>query len=461
MDRRAARTMLEYLIQASDLTIDETCRAFEKCARGMKESATLSPRQLNRWMSGNVEDARAPSRRVAREFWGRDFKDLLAPPPRASEQTRTVPEVPDLSGLDFPHGTPAANGIRGESFPSFLYEEVELSAHESARFVRRAGQPVTDTVLDQLNDDVRWLAVHFLRRPPYAVFRPIASLRREVFGLIDAHPRPEHLRELYAIAGQLSALLAHACSDLGQMYAAESNARTAWLCADPSDNKSLRVYTRWIQSNIAYWHGEYPDAAEIVTLAERYSADDSDRLRLLSQQARALAAMKDPIAADRALGKALVVRNRIAETATQPGVFHFSPGKAAYYASEVRIALGGESNLRLAVQEAGEAVHLLNRVNEPDHSPELVAAAQLDLTHAHLNSGDLDAACLDLRDVLALPVESRTVPIMHRIDTVDSLLQGPKYQQAPLAIEVRDEIEVFSAYPAARDLPGLPAPHER
>jgi tetratricopeptide (TPR) repeat protein len=453
MDRPTARTLLELLVQTSDLTIEETCRGFEECARKLNERATLSMRQLARWMAGDVEDARPPSRRVARVFWGTDFRDLLQPPPphlifRPSTRMQAPITSPAISGQPF-------GGLSCQPLPSFLHEEIELSAQESARIVREAGHSVTESVLEQLNDDVRWLAEEFLRRPPYAVFRPIASLRREVFGLIDAYPRPDRLRELYKIAGQLSALLAHASSDLGQLYAADSNARNAWMCADLSDNRSLKVYTRWVQSNVAYWRGDFPDAAQMAALAEPEAADDSDRLRLLSQQARAFAAMNDRAGADRALNVAQDIRDGMSE-GTQPGVFNFAPGKAAYYASEVRITLGGESDLELAVQQAEEAVELFGRTQTPDQSPELMAAAQLDLAQAHLNLGDLDAASVDAQEVLSLPAENRTVPIMGRVGKVDDLLQEPAFRRTPLAVELRDQIETFSAYPAARELPQPP-----
>jgi len=120
-----------------------------------------------------------------------------------------------------------------------------MAAEESARFVRRTGVAVTPEVLEQLDADVKWLAVDYRRRPKYAMFRPLAGLRRDVFDMIDRHPRPAHLIDLYRVAGQLSSLLALASFDLGQPYAADNHARAAWLCADLADNNTLRPYIRW------------------------------------------------------------------------------------------------------------------------------------------------------------------------------------------------------------------------
>lgn len=95
-------------------------------------------------------------------------------------------------------------------------EEFAMAAAESAGFIRKAGSGVSPELIEQLSDEVRTLAIAFVRRPPYAVFKPIADLRREVFQLLDGHVRPDRLTDLYLLAGQLTALLAHACADLGQ-----------------------------------------------------------------------------------------------------------------------------------------------------------------------------------------------------------------------------------------------------
>ena len=146
-----------------------------------------------------------------------------------------------------------------------------MAAEESARFVRRTGVAVTPEVLEQLDADVKWLAVDYRRRPKYAMFRPLAGLRRDVFDMIDRHPRPAHLIDLYRVAGQLSSLLALASFDLGQPYAADNHARAAWLCADLADNNTLRPYIRWVQSSVAYWRGEYRDAAELAQSGQRFA----------------------------------------------------------------------------------------------------------------------------------------------------------------------------------------------
>jgi len=60
-----------------------------------------------------------------------------------------------------------------------------MAAEESVRFVRYSGFELTSIVVEQLYANVRRLATEFQYRPAYAIFRPSAELRREVFTIID------------------------------------------------------------------------------------------------------------------------------------------------------------------------------------------------------------------------------------------------------------------------------------
>ncbi len=450
-DRSDPRTLLERLIQESDRTVEEHCENFQRRARELHErGATLSVRQLARWMAGQVDNARPASRRVAKELWGYSFKALLGSPDAGRGGTVQVVEVPRTATIVSGVGTPAAIDV----VPISLQEEIAMAADDAARFARRAGVSINSELIEQFDSDVRKLAVDYLRRPPYAVFRPLAALRREIFDAVDRHPRPEFLSDLYRVGGRVSALLAHASSDLGHLYAADSHARTAWICADLAEDRPFGAYVRWVQSHIAYWRGDYDDAVQIAQSGRVVSAYPDDNLRLLSQEARAYAAMRDERGANRALVSAADIRAQLAgEPGSAAGVFHFGPGKAAYYSSEARLSLGGDTNIRGAVRDAEEALVLLSSSPARDNSVELVAAARLDLTSALLATNDLDAAIEQISGALELPTENRTVPIVGRASDIYDALGGQVFVGVAQAEEVRERISLFQAYPAARELP--------
>src|ERR1700755_958928 len=75
------RTLLEKIIRESDLALEEHCVKFDILARESGErDASLSTRQLARWMAGEVTSAHPASRRVAKSLWGFNFWQLVDSP---------------------------------------------------------------------------------------------------------------------------------------------------------------------------------------------------------------------------------------------------------------------------------------------------------------------------------------------------------------------------------------------
>lgn len=325
-----------------------------------------------------------------------------------------------------------------------------MAGEESARFVRRAGIAVTPELLEQLDADVRQLAHEYLRHPPYTMFKLLSARRHDIFELIDSHPRPAYLPDLYHLAGQLSALLAHASSDLAQPYASSGHARAAWLCADLSGDDALRAYVCWVQSQVAYWQGDFTRAAELADAGQRFVNDGSNILRLASQTARSRAAVGDERGVNQALTVAAEARDRALHEPKPAGVFYFAPGKAAYYASEARLSLAGDANARRAVLDAEEALALFAAIDD-GCSPELIAAAQLDLASAHLALSNLGAVMEHLQPVLALTAERRTMSIVQRMTKVRQALTD-----TARTADLEERITLFCAYPAAHELPPGP-----
>ncbi|MET8801025.1 hypothetical protein ABZV91_32220 [Nocardia sp. NPDC004568] len=326
-----------------------------------------------------------------------------------------------------------------------------MSTDDSARWVKRGAGVVDENVLDQLHADLSHLAADYLTKPPLELIPALARLRREVFDLVDARQRPRFLPDLYLIAGQVCALMAHACADLGRPYDADTHARTAWFAADYAEDQHLMAYVRWIQANVAYWGGDYHRAAQYAQTGLADMTDIATRLRLASQLARAEAARGDDRAALAALDIAMDALGRVQPgAAASPGVMYFDPGKARYYAAEVHLALGGRQHSRVALGHAEAALALFTETSPP----EFVAAAQIDAAHAHLGLGDIEAASAHVHNVLALPVELRTTPITERVTKIatefTTLGAGTRTTR-----ELTDRIGLFTAYTARENRSSL------
>ncbi|NKX91204.1 hypothetical protein [Nocardia coubleae] len=373
-------------------------------------------------MAGDVPAAQPASRRIAEKVWHMPFESLIA-----------VPQ-------------PMMEGLQPDITES-LDQEIAMSTDESAQWIKRSTTGVDPVVLDQLRFEVGQHAVDYLVKPPITLIPELNRTRREVFQLLDApRQRPRTAATLYLLAGQVCALLAHACADLGRTSAAETHARTAQLAADFAEDQHLRAYVSWIQANVAYWNNDFGQAVYFAENGLAKSSDLSTRLRLASQLARAQAARGNTAAAMAALDLALDLAPNVHPNASEPGVMHFDPAKALYYGSEVHLAIGGRTHNTLALELAENALDLL-----ADSSPaEFRAAAELDAARAHLALGDADAAHYRITRVLDLPVELRTTPIVGRVVSAGTELHALAAQTST-ARDMTQQIELFTTYTAERD----------
>jgi hypothetical protein len=277
------------------------------------------------------------------------------------------------------------------------------------------------------------------------IFTQLVSARDDVFGLITQSRQPRSTQRLYRIAGHVCAMLAHASADFGAGHAADTQARTALRCADLADHPTLHAYLRWVQSNVAYWNGRHDEAAELVEAAMRAQPSGTGLLRLASQLARIEASRRRPEAVKHAL--AIAERSATDLPPDEPGVFGFSTGKAAYYASEAHRELGGADHLEAAVRWAAIAVDEFTAERTP-RAP-LVAAAQFDLARAYLAAGNLDDAVGHLTPTLrATEAQHRTVPLISRARSLQSALARLS-TTAAAARGLRDELAQFCLAPAA------------
>src|SRR5947209_3119823 len=208
-------------------------------------------------------------------------------------------------------GSPSLAGFQVQEAKGDVFMGV---ADESARFLRDTeASRIGSLTLDQLEADLRWLAHSYLNQPLAELFFPTVQLRNTVFALVERNRYPEQVRQLYLIAGQACLLLAKASKDFGSLAAADTHARTAWLCAELADHHDLRAWVRGYQALSAYWDGRPADAVRFVEGGQRFPARGSAALLLPSLHARAAGLMSDT----RAITAALVAGDAAGEQ-TQP-----------------------------------------------------------------------------------------------------------------------------------------------
>jgi len=332
------------------------------------------------------------------------------------------------------------------------------TARESAEFARAAEQTnVGRFALEQMAADVRRLAVEYPSRPVLPTFLELRDLRDHVVALLQGRQYPSQTRELYLVAGQVCGLLANASLDLGEIAAAETQARAAWLCADLAGHDGLRVWVRGTQALIAYWDNRPDEAVLLAGLGQRYRPEQgSARVRLGSIEARARARMDDAPGADAALALAAGAQ----ETATDDepgGMFAFPDAKRLFYAANTHLWLGGQRRAHAAERHAAQAIAHYQAAPPAQRRVGELALARLDLASALLAQRSLDGACAQITAVTAATSGRRTHSVTNRLRQLAGTLDADPWRAERRAAELRDRIHDYAATPTPLALPATTA----
>jgi hypothetical protein len=431
------RTLLEKLVRQGRRTIDETCEAFARAARDMREQATLSPRQLARWMSGDVGQPRPVAQRVAEEFWGYTFEVLLGPPDAVRGRERQQ--------------EPAAQGRSPEV--DTLEAAALMAAHESSEHAAGISGGVDPSDVEGVQDAVWRLARQYHEETPLRLLANARHVRNVAYVLLDRTRRPSQTADLYLAAGQACGLLSVASFDLAMWDAAEEQARSAHTYADTVGHPGLRAWARGMQALIANWTGRPRRAVELIGVGIHEAPSGAATARLRGIEARAWSD----------LGKPEQVRNslQLADSEIEAsqhdddlhdrigGEFGWGPSRHAACAGTALLGVGDADS---AVQRIQQALTAL----PSDPFGGLVAErALIDLAAAELVAGRLDASVAALNSVWALPAPQRRQALTGRLDQLARHLTAEEWRTAPEASELRDRIEDFNA--EATTLRALPA----
>lgn len=320
-------------------------------------------------------------------------------------------------------------------------EEVIMdAAGQSAEFSEWAeGTNVGATTLEQLDEDVRRIARDYLGNPPVPLMLSTLRVRNRVFTLLEGRQHPNQTRHLYLTAGRLCGLLAWMASDLGRHAEAETQARTAWLCAELAGADGLRAWVRATQSKVAYWDGRVQESAKLAQDGMRFAAADTARVLLASLSARAYARIGDPAEAHAALHAAEDERERSGEDEVG-GLFGFSEAQQSYMAGSTHLWLK-EPKDALAASERAVWLFDVGSQSERFYGAEMLAL--MDAATALVLGGDLDGAADRLHPVLALPAEQRLDTFTSRLGEMRDALRRSRYATSRASVEIQRDIEEF------------------
>lgn len=435
---RAPRTLLEQIIRDSDHTQAEVCAQFDKAARDSGIAATLSVRQLQRWMAGKVDSARPPARRVAAQLWGRPFLDLLGPPGTEPK------EFPALTTF----------GQRTTDAPSgWSNREMAATAiaHESMQHAATVSGNVDLVTIEQAQAETWRLARGYNETAPLVVLAEARRARDLTYLLLDQTHRPNQTRDLYLVAGQLCGLMAAASFDLAAWDAAAEQARAAYLYGELVDHPGLRAWTRGYQALIAYWTGRPQQAVAIAKagLAEAPIGSPTSRLHGISARAWSHVGNKTEthaaIAAADAANEGPQGYDDLHDEVA--GEFGWGPSRHSACVGSALVQIGDG---HAAADRMRTALALLPT---DQHGGLLAERAYCDLANAELVRRDLDAAADALRPVWQLPAPNRSEGVTGRLIKAERMLVAKQWQSDRQAAHMRDQIVMFNAEASARALP--------
>lgn len=419
------RTLLEQLVRLSNRTLVEHAIAFEATGRQHDEPAALSPRQLGRWMAGNVRLAHPVSRRVAELHFGYPFDVLVGPPILGEIQPRDrVEHAPARFQLD----------------P--LEAAALMAAHESSQHAASVGGGVDPTSIDQVQATVLSLAHQYHQVSPVQMLMRTKFNRDLTYQLLDRTRRPAEMTDLYILAALNCGLLALASFDLGFYDAGEEHARSAKIYAELGGHTQIRAWAHGTQALVAFWRDQPRRALDVVEAGLALAPEGKQAARLRGIEARSRALLGDELGVTQAITAADQAMDGAPDDEIMDGIggeFGWGPSLHNACAGTALLVLGDGAKAAARVRAAIDAFP-----NDPNANlvPE---RAQIDLAGAELLSGRLDQAEAALAPIWSIPVDFRRQTFTGRMEVVARLLVSPQWRHDRAAQTLRDQVEAFNA----------------
>ncbi|WP_254650536.1 XRE family transcriptional regulator [Streptomyces sp. GbtcB7] len=324
---------------------------------------------------------------------------------------------------------------------------VRFAADESATWAQWAeASNVGDIALEQLMAETRTLASDYLTSDPVPLFVRTRALRDRVFALLEGHQYPRQSADLYVAAGYLCGLLAWMSSDLGQLRDADTQGRTAWLCAELAGHNDLRAWVLSTRSKVAFWDGRLREAINFARHGATYQTKGSVAVLLSCQEADAWSELGAQDEALAALARVEEARAAMTGEDEIGGIFSCQPARQENYAAAAQLRVGRPAE---ALRSADKALTLL--AAQPVRAYGTEAQIHISQAAAHLATGEAEGAIEALAPVLALPPDHRLAPVTRRLGELCAGIGRP-FTSGTSAVGLRQAIEEFCVDSAPRHL---------
>lgn len=424
-----SRNLLACLVAADDRSQAEIVVAWNDLAVQMGETATLSSRQFDRWLAGQLTGLpHKAACRVSERLWSRRAVELFGPAP-------TTVIVDNRTAL-----------------PEPLEKLIMSSAHESSDHAAGVARYVDDTSIETLQESVVRAARSYAGLEPLQAYGDLLKLRGRAYMLLDRTGRPSQEQDLYLAISQICSLLAGAAFDLGVPQAAAEHARAAHTYGRLIGHNAAQAFANAIQATLALWSGQPSRGVQFTKDGLDLVRTGPAAVRLHAVAARCWALQADEDAVVKHLRQAEAARDGDGDGMCDEvrGEFDFSPARSAFSAGSAYLALGDGHR---AAAEAGRALGLYEQAPSAERYYGALFGARADLVAAHVLTEQLEEAETTMQPMLELPVAHRTEGVVRRLRRLGHGLGHNRYATSPVARRVAGHIEEFMAEVPPRALP--------
>ncbi|MGE7433988.1 helix-turn-helix domain-containing protein [Kitasatospora sp. NPDC001175] len=241
--------------------------------------------------------------------------------------------------------------------------------------------------LERLEHSIDVLVSSYEASGPQALAPVGSKLRASVHDLLAGRQHPRQRQSLYVLAARAAGLLGYMAVNAGRPASAKAYLTEAYELADVVQDAELMAWVRGTQSLEAYYAGRYQEANDLAEVGVHVAPASPQAIRLLvNGQARALGKINDRQGAERAVGQALILAERIG---TPPGLtpcISFEPYGMA------RI-LANATTAYLALGDTPKVVSYAEQIDHYVHEADSAwsrALITLDVAASHLQRSNPD-----------------------------------------------------------------------
>lgn len=446
----AQEVALKILVRRRYLTYEGFCREWDRTAPGVDERLVghhPGRAQYYRWLRGDLSKRRPypdACRMLEAMFPGWSVVGLFSPYPENGEMP--LPDIPAQGDLSSP---PDGNPQEAQMADAIQIATGLESGEDADIMLMLAEADRTDigpgtieslyTIFDKLCRDYPSAAASELQQKLKRLYARLMRLRqgRMTFA--------QH-KELIALSGWVTALLACVDWDMNERDAAEAARAATFRFAKEIDHAELIAWSYEMQAWFALTDGRYSDVTSIAKAAQTIGGANSAIVQLIMQEARGWAKLGNRNAAESAMERGHNLLQKL-PAVYYPRHFIYDRSKFPFYAASCYQWLGEDAK---AEESANQVLRDCEANGTTARSPMRLAEVHITLGLIHTQRDDLEGAVHS--GTHALNYERKTGPqLLIRAAELGRAITE-KFPNAPLAAEfderLRSVFEEFQYQPS-------------